>query len=332
MNKYILKRNLVNLDHNELETNTIEDVIAIFEGIASEEKEQFTNDLLATKELIFLENSYDLTAPITLFARSPLNSNCERIALFETLLKNTTIRNYLKINMHKEYKLSEIKELFSTNRFLLPTILDSHIFSLTDHNTYILATRIKQVFPMLVEEIEEPCYIVSTISMIYYIHDIVNFNSEMKDNKAPVYYPNSDFLYSVVPQMSVFKDRSRTEFLQNFFKDSLMQEFQHVCPICGINIPHMLIASHIRPFRDCGHLIESCDHNNGILLCKNHDYLFDQGYISFQDDGTIIISDKIKEELYPSFGLKKDFVLPKRYLSKQRKIFFDYHRKNIYQL
>jgi predicted restriction endonuclease len=67
-----------------------------------------------------------------------------------------------------------------------------------------------------------------------------------------------------------------------------MHEFDHQCPICGTNIPAMLIASHIKPFRDCAHIFECADHNNGLLLCRNHDYLFDQGYFSLNEDGTPI--------------------------------------------
>jgi predicted restriction endonuclease len=32
-----------------------------------------------------------------------------------------------------------------------------------------------------------------------------------------------------------------------------------------------------------------------LLLCPNHDSLFDKGYISFDGDGTILISDSLDE-------------------------------------
>ncbi len=32
---------------------------------------------------------------------------------------------------------------------------------------------------------------------------------------------------------------------------------------------------------------------NGLLLCPNHDSLFDKGYISFEDNGKVIISNEI---------------------------------------
>lgn len=33
----------------------------------------------------------------------------------------------------------------------------------------------------------------------------------------------------------------------------------------------------------------------GFLLCPNHDALFDGGYITFEDDGTIVISDRLSQ-------------------------------------
>ncbi|WP_334304272.1 HNH endonuclease [Mediterraneibacter faecis] len=34
---------------------------------------------------------------------------------------------------------------------------------------------------------------------------------------------------------------------------------------------------------------------NVFLLCPNHDALFDGGYITFEDDGTIVISDRLSQ-------------------------------------
>lgn len=42
---------------------------------------------------------------------------------------------------------------------------------------------------------------------------------------------------------------------------------------------------------------ERLDVNNGILLSPTYDALFDKHLISFADDGKIIISDRIRDEL-----------------------------------
>lgn len=86
----------------------------------------------------------------------------------------------------------------------------------------------------------------------------------------------------------------------------------------------MLIASHIKPFRDCGHVIEAMDQNNGLLLCRNHDFLFDQGYIAFDSLGHIQISPEIIEDI-DLYHLNKNFQLKKKYLSDHRKAFLKFH-------
>lgn len=78
---------------------------------------------------------------------------------------------------------------------------------------------------------------------------------------------------------------------QGDFRRKLLQRFKTCC-ICGASLKECLIASHIKPWRDCSPE-EKTDVNNGLLLCPNHDKLFDLGYISFDDDGKILISEQL---------------------------------------
>lgn len=75
---------------------------------------------------------------------------------------------------------------------------------------------------------------------------------------------------------------------QGVFKKKLLKNGCK-CKICAIENPDFLIASHIKPWRYSSNK-ERLDTHNGFLLCPSHDALFDKGYISFQEDGTIIIS------------------------------------------
>lgn len=56
----------------------------------------------------------------------------------------------------------------------------------------------------------------------------------------------------------------------------------------------LLTASHIKPWTQ-SEPKEKLDVNNGFLMCPNHDKIFDKGYITFDDDGKIIISDRLTE-------------------------------------
>lgn len=66
------------------------------------------------------------------------------------------------------------------------------------------------------------------------------------------------------------------------------------CKLCNVQDPQLLIASHIKPWKDCN-TEERLDMDNGLLLCPNHDHLFDKGFISFETEGKIIISSRLSE-------------------------------------
>ncbi|WP_243765237.1 HNH endonuclease [Bacillus arachidis] len=66
------------------------------------------------------------------------------------------------------------------------------------------------------------------------------------------------------------------------------------CALCGVTDPRVLIASHIKPWSESTNE-ERLDVNNGLLLCPNHDALFDKHLISFDGRGKIVISETLNE-------------------------------------
>ena len=101
----------------------------------------------------------------------------------------------------------------------------------------------------------------------------------------------------------------------------------HKCQLCGVSNPTLLVASHIKPWRDSDAL-EKCDINNGILLCPNHDALFDEGFISFSANGEIIISrdlaetDRIMMNIHE--GAKID-------CTPEMDFYLDWHRQKVFK-
>lgn len=68
------------------------------------------------------------------------------------------------------------------------------------------------------------------------------------------------------------------------------------CALCGVTDPRLLIASHIRPWSASTNE-ERLDANNGLLLCPNHDALFDKHLITFSEQGKIVISQTLDETM-----------------------------------
>ena len=68
-------------------------------------------------------------------------------------------------------------------------------------------------------------------------------------------------------------------------------------------------------------------HSNGLLLCPNHDALFDEAFLTFAQDGKIIISDKIPKEIYEDLNINPNIKLSNKYMTTERRNFLKQHNK-----
>lgn len=64
-------------------------------------------------------------------------------------------------------------------------------------------------------------------------------------------------------------------------------------------------------------------------MIPNFDQLFDKGLISFDNEGKILISNKLDEKTINIFGLKKEIKIYG--LNKKHLKYLDYHKNNIFQ-
>lgn len=75
---------------------------------------------------------------------------------------------------------------------------------------------------------------------------------------------------------------------QGDFRQNLIDKWG-ACAVTGFKILGLLTASHIKPWSKSSD-VERLDPNNGLLLSPNLDKAFDRGFISFDEDGRIMIS------------------------------------------
>ena len=81
-----------------------------------------------------------------------------------------------------------------------------------------------------------------------------------------------------------------------------LERFEMGCRITKVTDPRLLKASHIKPWARCSTNHERLDGNNGLLLAPHVDHLFDKGYISFADDGKILLSGALDAEQLERLG------------------------------
>lgn len=118
----------------------------------------------------------------------------------------------------------------------------------------------------------------------------------------------------------------KTRIGQNLFKNKLLKQ-SCKCKICGLDEESLLIASHIKPWKDSNNR-EKLDIFNGFLLCPTHDKLFDYGLISFDDTGRIMISEKIDKKNYSKLNIDESLELS---LLEGHLNYLAWHRDNIFK-
>lgn len=95
------------------------------------------------------------------------------------------------------------------------------------------------------------------------------------------------------------------------------------CSVTGVDKVEFLVASHILPWKNADN-VQRLNPYNGLLLLPNYDKLFDKGYISFEDDGKIILSKKFNTTFFKQFGIANTDKLSKVF--DQNKEFLKVHR------
>ncbi len=99
------------------------------------------------------------------------------------------------------------------------------------------------------------------------------------------------------------------------------------CPFTMIADDRLLVACHIKPFRECKTDEEKYDPKNGITMTPTYHVLFDLGFISFEDDGTLLVSPFLSNVTKKKLHLNEGNRIRLQTGSNK---YLDYHRKNIF--
>ncbi|MBD7908906.1 HNH endonuclease [Sporosarcina sp. Sa3CUA8] len=110
---------------------------------------------------------------------------------------------------------------------------------------------------------------------------------------------------------------------QGKFKERLFDR-ECKCALCGAIDPRLLIASHIKPWSDSTNE-ERLDVDNGLLLCPNHDALFDKKLISFDNQGSIMISQTVDETAKIFLNVNEDMSIN---LSEKQLRYMGFHYRH----
>jgi putative restriction endonuclease len=137
----------------------------------------------------------------------------------------------------------------------------------------------------------------------------------------------NDFLADIqelqaVPNATEREALTKARLGQGLFRKRVAQ-LEPCCRVTGLARQDFLVASHIKPWRDCSNS-ERLSGANGLLLSPHLDKLFDRHWISFDSSGELIWRHEAAGEALDCWGIKRAHVL--RPFSREQERFLELHR------
>lgn len=111
-------------------------------------------------------------------------------------------------------------------------------------------------------------------------------------------------------------------------------EYMPQCPFSKITDERLLIASHIKPYSACikeKREDQALDYLNGLALSPTYDRLFDQGFITFLDDGELVCGTQLSRYTWEKLNINPSAKNKMRIYPENRNEYLDYHRRHVFQ-
>lgn len=100
------------------------------------------------------------------------------------------------------------------------------------------------------------------------------------------------------------------------------------CSVTGLQNVSLLRASHIKPWKNSNNN-ERLTPYNGLLLIPDYDFLFDRGYISFKDNGSVLVSQRLSPFARKVFDVQDELQLRKVF--PENKDYLEFHRSDVFK-
>ena len=126
---------------------------------------------------------------------------------------------------------------------------------------------------------------------------------EFNNNWEKLVYESEKLLYKysskansdiIIPEGEERIVEAKQRVNQKFFRHAVLASYNNCCCITGLSNKELLIASHIKPWKN-SNPSEKTNPRNGICLNALHDKAFDKGYITVDKNYIIHISNDIRD-------------------------------------
>lgn len=117
---------------------------------------------------------------------------------------------------------------------------------------------------------------------------------------------------------------------QDLFRRRLIT-VEKECRLTGVRDLRFVRAGHIKPWSACTEGTERVDGNNGLLLTPTADHLFDRGWISFEDNGRLVLAKDLAREIVSRIGLDLRPGRASGSFNTVQQRYLDYHRSAVFE-
>ena len=192
-----------------------------------------------------------------------------------------------------------------------------------------------------------------SLDNIHSIHELINIADGL--NELPIYQERNTIgknMYSCALKAFIEyrKSESSEELehdIENIIEDKTIAEtekstyintrigqgkyrreligYWEACALTGYGDTRLLVASHIKPWKVSSNE-ERLDSYNGLLLLPNLDKIFDLGFITFENNGKIIISNYLEETA--KLGVTHNMSVN---LNDHHQEYIEYHRDMVFE-
>lgn len=115
---------------------------------------------------------------------------------------------------------------------------------------------------------------------------------------------------------------------QGLFRKRVAQ-IERRCRVTGVTAAEFLRASHAKPWRDSSNE-ERLDGENGLLLTPDVDLLFDRGFISFKDNGDVLVSPVADRAEMAKMGLADHMLNNVGAFTVKQRNYLEFHRDMVF--
>lgn len=115
---------------------------------------------------------------------------------------------------------------------------------------------------------------------------------------------------------------------QGLFRQNVAR-IERRCRVTGVDRFEHLVASHIKPWRESDNR-ERLFEGNGLLLTPTIDHLFDRGFISFENNGELLVSPVAHEESMNKMGVVTNRTVNVGGFAEPQRDFLEFHRSKVF--